>query len=168
MGTAPADTRKVVIYFAYGSNMDPAQMRERCVGARARGIGFLADHRLHFPRWSDRRLHAVASVEAFPGAHVWGVLFDMTPDDWTALHRFEGHFGAGHPKNGYELMAVGICDGTAPARTAAHTYIANLHPERPDAGLTSARYLKQLIDGALAHGLPADYVAMLRAVPTFD
>ncbi len=41
-------------------------------------------------------------------------------------------------------------------------------PLRPDPGLTSARYLKQLIDGAIAHQLPADYLAMLRRVQTFD
>ncbi len=159
-----------MIYFAYGSNMDPAQMSTRCIGAKARGVGLLADHRLCFPRWSDRRLHAVASVEVSAGAQVWGVLFDMTQDDWSALHYFEGHFGPGHARNGYEVreVAVRIETASAPEEIAAHTYVANPHPLRPDPGLTSARYLKQLIDGALAHGLPGDYVAMLKKVPTLD
>ncbi len=159
-----------MIYFAYGSNMDPAQMRNRCATARARGIGFLADHRLCFPRWSDRRLHAVASIEDSPGERVWGVLYDMSEADWMALHRFEGHFGPGHANNGYDLkeITVSVELAEAPGHVAAHTYVANPHPVRPDAGLTSRLYRKQLIDGALAHGLPGDYVAMLQAVPTFD
>ncbi|MGH6923140.1 MAG: gamma-glutamylcyclotransferase family protein [Propylenella sp.] len=155
-----------MIYFAYGSNMDPAQMRERCGGSRARGVGFLADYRLGFPRWSPRRGYAVASIEACSGASVWGVLYDMTAEDWTALHPYEGHIREGHADNRYDLIRVDVlCDAVA---VAARAYIAVPDPSRREPGPTSARYLKQLIDGATAHGLPADYIAMLRAVPTFD
>ena len=155
-----------MIYFAYGSNMDTAQMRARCAGARVRGIGFLADHRLAFPRWSNIRAHAVASVEACAGAEVWGVLFDMTADDWANLSRREGYVAPGHPQNGYDLRAVDI---STPAEVvAAHTYVANVNPRRPEPGLTSAHYLNQIINGAIEHGLPADYLALLRAVPTRD
>ncbi len=155
-----------MIYFAYGSNMDPAQMQARCAGSRTRGIGFLADHRLGFPRWSDKRRHAVASIEACPGASVWGVLYDMTAEDWTCLNGHEGHLGAGHAGNGYDIVAVDIA--AAGAVVAAHTYVARPNPRRPRAGLTSARYMQLLINGAVARGLPADYIARLRAVPTFD
>jgi AIG2-like family len=170
MGAASEGAEPRVIYFAHGSNMDPAQMRARCATARARGIGFLADHRLCFPRWSDRRLHAVASIEESAGERVWGVLYDMSEMDWMALHRFEGHFGPGHAKNGYDLkeITVSVELAEAPGHVVAHTYIANPHPERPEPGLTSSRYLKQLVDGAVAHRLPDDYLAMLRQVPTFD
>jgi len=155
-----------MIYFAYGSNMHPAQMRERCAGSRARGIGFLADYRLAFPRWSPVRRHAVASIVASPGEGVWGVLYDMTAEDWTCLHRCEGHIGEGHADNRYDLIAVEPrCDA---GPVAARTYIAMPHPLPTDAGLTSVRYKQQLIYGADAHGLPPDYLAMLRAVPTFD
>lgn len=166
MGAAQTRAEAQVIYFAYGSNMDPAQMRERCPGAEARGAGYLAEYRLCFPRWSDRRLHAVASIEPSQGERVWGVLYHMTPEDWRFLHAIEGHLGEGHALNGYDLIAVEV---SATVETvAARTYVANVNPKRPDAGLTSARYLRQLIDGAIAHRLPDDYVDMLRAVPTFD
>jgi len=155
-----------MIYFAYGSNMDPAQMRVRCAGSRARGAGFLAGYRLAFPRWSPRRRHAVASIEACLGEGVWGVVYDMTPEDWTALHPFEGHIAEGHPENRYDLVAVDVRCGDAPL--AARVYIARPDPSRPEAGLTSARYMRLLIGGAVAHGLPAEYVSMLRAVRTFD
>ena len=166
MGAAQARTSAQVIYFAYGSNMDPAQMRERCASSRARGAGFLAGYRLHFPRWSPRRKHAVASIEAHPEGGVWGVVYDMTLQDWASLHPFEGHIAEGHAENGYDLIHVEVLVDTA--TISARTYIAVPDPSRPDAGLTSVRYLKQLIDGAVAHNLPQDYVAALRAVPTFD
>lgn len=155
-----------MIYFAYGSNMDPTQMRERCAGSRARGAGFLSGYRLAFPRWSPRRMHAVASIVAGPGEGVWGVLYDMTAEDWTCLHPFEGHVAEGHPDNGYDLIPVEVQSGEEVV--LARTYIAMPDASRPDVGLTSVGYRQQLIDGAVAHELPADYVAMLRAVPTFD
>ncbi len=166
MGAAEARAGAQVIYFAYGSNMDPAQMRVRCAGARARGPGFLPGYRLHFPRWSPRRRHAVASIETRAESKVWGVVYDMTPDDWTALHPFEGHIAAGHAENRYDLIRIEV--GTDVGTVSARTYVAMPDPERPDPGPTSVRYLQQLIDGALAHGLPADYLAMLRSVPTLD
>jgi len=166
MGAAAARAAQQVIYFAYGSNMDPAQMAARCVEARARGAGYLAGYRLHFPRFSPRRKHAVASIEAHPEAGVWGVVYDMTPEDWAALHPFEGHIAEGHADNGYDLIGVEVFLGAA--TIAARTYVAMPDPARPDAGLTSAGYRKQLLDGAVAHGLPAEYLAMLRAIPTFD
>lgn len=79
-----------MIYFAYSSNMDPAQMRERCVGSRAHGAGFVAGYRLAFRRWSPRRRHAMACIGARAEGGVWGVVYEMTPDDWTSLHPFEG------------------------------------------------------------------------------
>jgi len=155
-----------MIYFAYGSNMDPAQMRGRCAGSRARGTGFLADYRLCFSHWSETRGHAAASVEPCPGERVWGVLYDMTAGDWTRLHVFEGHLGAGHPENGYDLHAFEI--GTGAAAVAAHAYVSRVDPLRPHSGLPSAHYRGLLISGAIAHGLPADYLERLRGLPTLD
>lgn len=155
-----------MIYFAYGSNMDPVQMRERCAGSRVRGVGHLAGYRLAFSCWSPRRGHAVASIEAHPEEGLWGVVYEMTPDDWTALHPFEGHIAEGHPENGYDLIGVEV--RMEAGSIAARTYIAMPDPVRGDIGLTSVRYRQHLIDGAVAHGLPADYLAVLRAIPTFD
>ena len=38
-----------MLIFAYGSNMDPVQMRQRCPGAETVGSGVLRDHRLVLP-----------------------------------------------------------------------------------------------------------------------
>ena len=108
----------------------------------------------------------MASIEAAAEGGAWGVVYDMTLEDWAALHPFEGHLSVGHPENRYDLVEVDVrmdCGAIA-----ARTYIAMPDPARPDPGLTSVSYLRQLIDGALAHGLPAEYIAMLRAVPTLE
>ena len=46
-----------------------------------------------------------------------------------ALHRFEGHFGPGYAKNGYDLkeITVGVELAEAPGHVVAHTYVANPH-----------------------------------------
>jgi hypothetical protein len=52
-----------MLCFAYGSNMDLAQMRERCPSTRFAFIAKLPDHRLVFPRKSKCRCCGVASVK---------------------------------------------------------------------------------------------------------
>ncbi|MCB1485850.1 MAG: gamma-glutamylcyclotransferase [Bauldia sp.] len=53
-----------MIYFAYGSNLDPVQWAARCPGSPLIGVGRLEGYRLHFPRRSPVRQCAVASIEA--------------------------------------------------------------------------------------------------------
>ena len=43
-----------VLYFAYGSNLDPEQMASRCPSARVAFLARLADHRLDFTYFSTR------------------------------------------------------------------------------------------------------------------
>ncbi len=77
--------------FAYGSNMDLVQMRERCPGsllspvvAEARGW------KLCFPRRSDGRKGGIGSITEDKSASVWGVVFSVTQQDLERLDRFEG------------------------------------------------------------------------------
>jgi len=61
---------KPMLYFAYGSNMDWAQMQQRCPDAGFRAIGLLDDHRLCFPRRSKLRECGVASIHPVAGERV--------------------------------------------------------------------------------------------------
>jgi len=152
-----------MIYFAYGSNIDPAQWAERCPASPFLAVARLDGHRLHFPRRSPVRLCAVASIERSAGEAVWGVLYRMSADDFADLDRREGHFPDRHPdESRYRRASVPVAriDGVT---VAALTYVA---VPAPDPGLPSAAYLRHLIDGALHHGFPGDYVARLRNIPT--
>ena len=66
-----------MIYFAYGSNLNPTQMAERCPGHRSLGVARLPDHRLCFPRYSRTWRCASAGFEASPGDVVWGALYEV-------------------------------------------------------------------------------------------
>jgi hypothetical protein len=70
------------LYFAYGANMHPGNMRWRCPQAQARGAFLLRDWELKF--------YCHATVEPKLGAECPGVLWSITPECEQALDQFEG------------------------------------------------------------------------------
>ncbi|BDG59195.1 gamma-glutamylcyclotransferase family protein [Caldinitratiruptor microaerophilus] len=76
------------LYFAYGSNLDRAQMVRRCPTARPREPAVLRDYRLTFRARSGR--HGVADIEPWSGGAVPGGLWDVFPADLKALDIYEG------------------------------------------------------------------------------
>lgn len=78
-------------YFAYGSNLDVAQMQRRCPGARPLRTAVLGGYRLAFTGFSAGWGGAVATLVPDLTARVQGRLFAMTAEDFDALDRCEGH-----------------------------------------------------------------------------
>ena len=78
------------LYFAFGSNMDGAQMARRCPGSTALGLATLRGHRLVFRGPSRNRGGGVLSVDLSSGDEVHGVLYQVTEAHLVALDRFEG------------------------------------------------------------------------------
>ena len=71
-------------YFAYGSNMDPLQMRDRCPGASILSAATLAHH-----RWIINT-DGYATVIPAPGHTVYGVLWTLTATNLAVLDAYEG------------------------------------------------------------------------------
>lgn len=78
------------LVFAYGSNMNPVQMRRRCPSARFDSVVELAGYRLAFCGHSAGWGGAVATIERARKASVWGVVWRISEADLRALDRFEG------------------------------------------------------------------------------
>ena len=78
-------------YFAYGSNMDYPQMKERCPNAKYYGKGYLPDYRLAFTRFSPIWDSAVADILVSPGDIVWGIIYTVSEEDLQKLDAKEGH-----------------------------------------------------------------------------
>ena len=78
-------------YFAYGSNMDPRHMSDHCPDARPLGPGRLDGFRIEFTVYSDRWGGGAANIEPDPNGHVWGVVWEVTPEDLAALDTYVGH-----------------------------------------------------------------------------
>ena len=119
-----------MLYFAFGSNIDTAQMRQRCPSARVLAEALLPKHRLVFNGFSRSWGGAVASVMRDPDADVPGLLYDLAAADIARLDGFEGHPWV------YARCArlVRLADGT---QKRAQVYI-HTQPER--VGKPSWRY----------------------------
>lgn len=79
------------LYFAYGSNLDEAQMRRRCPGSRPVGLAVMNNHALCFVGYSPSWRGSVASFIPRAGFTVQGALYALTERDLRALDAFEGH-----------------------------------------------------------------------------
>lgn len=79
-----------VLYLAYGSNLDAAQMRRRCPAATRLGKATLRNHELMFAGYSARWGGSVATVRRRRGGLVDGLVYALTPEDVFALDRCEG------------------------------------------------------------------------------
>jgi AIG2-like family len=146
----------VALYAAYGSNMDPAQMAERCPHSPQAGTGWLDGWRLTFGGEDIGWEGALATVveDEAPDARVFVVLYEMAETDELALDRWDGATLGYYSKL---RVRVATLEGDA----LAWLYVLNDY----EGGLPAARYLGIMADAAEAAGAPADYVAGLRARP---
>jgi hypothetical protein len=146
-----------VIYFAFGSNVDPAQMRVRCPSHRVLGVAYLQDHALCFPRRSPSRGCAATGLVAAESHGVWGVLYALEETEIDALHQAEGFVpDRPHRENRHLLVEVEVRHGGSEGDAVADG----------SGALPSEDYLQHLISGAEHHGLPAAYIQTLRLIET--
>jgi gamma-glutamylcyclotransferase (GGCT)/AIG2-like uncharacterized protein YtfP len=158
-----------MLYFAFGSNLDPEQMQRRCPGSKVVGLAALRDHRLSYPLTSHDWGGGVAGVHAAHGETVWGVLYDVSEADLASLDGYEGFRGPGDQHNLYDRETTTVeltrpDDGSIPRRVRAWIYLARqANPARP-----SRRYLDAIVRGARHHRLPEEYVSALAKTETLD
>ena len=154
-----------MLYFAYGSNLDPAQMQQRCPGHRVVGLAALQDHRLAFPVYSSDWGGGVAGPVLAHGRQVWGVLYELSDDLVAALDDFEGYRGRGDQHNFYDRETITVDlvrpdDGSVPRRVRAAAYFPHFSSPSPP----SRAYLDTILRGAVHHRFPVDYLEGLRSV----
>ena len=142
------------LYAAYGSNMDPEQMLERCPHSPAAGTGWLPGWRLTFGSEEHGWDGALPMVVPDPTGQVFVALFDVSPPDMHTLDVWEGADTGLY--NRFRLR-VSTLDGDV----LAWVYTLNGY----EGGLPSARYLGELADAAESAGAPYDYVMELRKRP---
>lgn len=144
----------MALYAAYGSNMDPTQMAERCPHSPQAGTGWLEGWRLTFGGVDIGWEGALATVVEETGARVFVVLYEVSDPDEEALDRWDGAT-LGY----YNKLKVRVA--TLDGDTLAWLYVLNSY----EGGLPAARYLGIMADAAEAAGAPEDYVGWLRTRP---
>jgi gamma-glutamylcyclotransferase (GGCT)/AIG2-like uncharacterized protein YtfP len=144
----------MTLYAAYGSNLDPAQMKERCPRSPLAGTGWLEGWRLTFGGEELGWEGALATVVEDLGERVFVALYDVAALDEPTLDAWEG------AETGlYRKIRVRV--HTLEGDVLAWLYVLDSY----EGGLPSARYLGLIAEAAEAAGAPADYAAALRARP---
>ena len=146
------------LVFAYGSNMDPAQMRERCPESDL--AWFIAEAKgwkLCFPRKSAKRKGGVGSIIQTEGASVWGVVFTVSGRDLIRLDTYEGV-----PSGAYTRGFLEVIDPHGKVLTA-WTYFAVPHRDGPEF-VPHSDYITLYIRGAEYFQLPVAYVEQLKRI----
>ena len=147
-------------YFAYGSNMQPATFAgrrgitaSRALAARAPGWRLTLDKTPLIPVGES-----FANLLPESDAHTFGVLYAITAEELAHVDLTEGVLIGNYAR--IEIDVVPLA-GVEPSR--AFTLVSD---KRSPELLPSDRYMALLIEGAETHGLPPEWIAMLRAVPT--
>lgn len=170
------DEAQDVWYFTFGANMNAKTLERRGVGTVLQSLaGSLPGYRLAFtfegyegcePRF--------ANIEPLGegGVPVQGVAHRLSRKQIKVLDGFEGE-GSAYERITVAFVAAVVDDDvlgetTRPSASfEVQAYVAMPSHSVPP-GLPSKRYVKLLADGAAAHGLAAEYVAAIRAQPSFD
>jgi gamma-glutamylcyclotransferase (GGCT)/AIG2-like uncharacterized protein YtfP len=144
--------------FSYGSNMDPSQLRLRCLDWD--GSGLVA--RLDGWRWGiNKRADAghgqgFAGIVPEAGADCWGVVHYLSPRDLRRLDRSEG-VGGGHYR--HQQVTVLLQSGKK-LETLAYVPCREFLEE----GLQASRdYGRRILTGAAHWELGSDWCQSLRA-----
>jgi gamma-glutamylcyclotransferase len=140
-------------YFAYGSNMDWPQMRRRCPSVKFVCVARLPNYRFAIARHSRLRDCGTANIFQESGAEVWGVVYDISLQDFAALDRFED----GYRRESAFVQALN--NGDQPLE--ALVYIAQRENGVP---LPNLAYKRHITDGARHWQLPQDYRDMLEKI----
>lgn len=137
------------LYAAYGSNLDPARMRDRCATSPHTGTGWVDGWRLTFGG-----ADAVAILVEAPGEQVFVSLYDVSAVDEPALDAWE------KTETGMS-QKLRVRVQTLEGSVLAWLYVLPTY----EGGLPTATYLGLLADAAEAAGAPNDYVTELRSRP---
>ncbi|MGB2828151.1 MAG: gamma-glutamylcyclotransferase family protein [Dehalococcoidales bacterium] len=79
-------------YFAYGSNLNQKQMKERCPDGKPLFTAVLPNYKLVFAGWSRQWRGGVASIKSLRGDRVRGAIYEVTESCLPRLDRYESGY----------------------------------------------------------------------------
>jgi gamma-glutamylcyclotransferase len=142
---------RIVWHFAYGSNMNRAQMLSRAGKIMEEHNASLPNYEVRFNK-KVRGGTAGANIQPSPGKTVHGVLYKIEEGALRLLDRYEGV-----PEH-YRRIEVQVTPEGGQA-VPAQIYIAS----KIEKGLRpSPVYLQAILDGAGEHNLPAAYIGEIK------
>lgn len=141
----------MTLYAAYGSNLDPARMSDRCPHSPLRSTGWLEGWRLTFGGEEHGWDGALPTLVQDAFEQVFVAVYDMSRRDAAILDDLEQANTGLYRKTRVRVK-------TLTGEIVAWAYVLDAF----EGGLPSASSLGLLADAAEAADAPADYVAALR------
>ena len=150
--------RDFCLYFAYGSNLNQNQIKERCQSPEVIQVARLTGFRLAFLGNSKRWDGAEETVVLSPGDEVWGVVYKLNSGDAQKLDAWQDVRLDGTGPYFHYPAEVEAQDGT---HFSVVFYRRDL---QEDGHLPSTEFLNFIIKSAESRGLPTDYIEKLRQI----
>jgi gamma-glutamylcyclotransferase (GGCT)/AIG2-like uncharacterized protein YtfP len=138
-------------YFAFGSNLHGARLRERAPSVRALGAARLEGFRLCLDKLASDGSGKL-NLAQDPATSVWGVVFQIDPADLASLDAFEP---------GYTQISVSV-HLRGSDLLEARTYLCE---QRTPELRAQPWYRALILSGAREHGLPAEWIELLERLP---
>jgi gamma-glutamylcyclotransferase len=130
-------------YFAYASNLNKKQMKERCPNAKPVSVATLSHYRLVFVGWSRKWHGGYANIQPFRGEKVIGVVYEVSEEDMKKLDKYEDCPGT------YNRINVILNDDFGRRIDA----VAYIRAGRAEAALPSKEYLAVIEQGCRDWGI---------------
>lgn len=142
------------LYFAYGSNLFAARLQARTPSARIIGTALLPGNRLAWHKHGADDSGKCDIVETGRASdQVHGALYEIEIGDWRHLDIAEER------GTGYDIHRIRVEAGDGPVWAYSYRALVTNSRLKP-----FDWYQQFVIQGALAHGLPGDYIQTLRTV----
>jgi hypothetical protein len=139
--------RTTDLYFAYGSNLDARQMRERCPSSLPLCRARLPDHVLAFTYYSTRWSGGAADVIERAEEVVWGVIYQLDSGEVALLDRYE---------LGYDRISLEVVDD----RARIHSVLSYTVREKGSFAPSDV-YVQKLVTWGQRWRFPDAYLARL-------
>ena len=149
-----------LLYFAYGLNLNPVQMKLKCSEMEIVGVSRLPGYKLAFFEYSPVWDSAMETLVPDKHSEVWGVLYRLTDYSWEELDSCEDARIDG--TGAYFLYPVEVYSTDSTTRLA----MMYLKSRLGTTTLASSEYMAQVLQGATAQGLPTPYIEKLQAIET--
>jgi gamma-glutamylcyclotransferase len=156
----------MIVYFAYGSNLDKEQMQNRCPSSCFLCKALLENYKLAFTRKSTKRGGGVADIVESVGSRVWGVVYQLDERELESLDKREGYDPnrkKNMEKNCYIRKELTVCmDGYERKQIMAYAY----QVQEPSSSHIppSRKYLNQIISAAEFWGIDPEYIEELKSI----
>ncbi|MFW5946620.1 MAG: gamma-glutamylcyclotransferase family protein [Candidatus Natronoplasma sp.] len=154
-----------VEYFAYGSNLNKEQMKERGIVIKDTAIAELPGWRLAFTIYSNTWNGGVGDIIPDPKKKVEGIVYTISYDNLKSLDIYEGRKVEDDMEVGMyrrQYLPVKKADGWK----TVLTYLVNRPIEHKSTAdcKPSKDYLETIISGAEEHGLSEGYLKWLKNI----